>query len=139
MNPDFPKTILAIVILMALASTAVAQEYSPEAFEVWKCFSRGVDPNQNTALFELTRRDSFSGPARVYAAGVMRLGWFTLVGLDRRWDWELYKKDSGTHFRFSIVIEPGGLGRYYDWKFADEDGLANARQIFECKMKNLNK
>ena len=133
MNPDFPKTILAIVLLMALASTAVAEEYS-EAVEVWKCFSQGVDPNLNTALFELTRRDSFSGPARVHAAGVTRLGWFTLVGLDRIWDWEWHKKDSGSHFRFSIVIEPGGRGKYYD-NFVNR---AKPRQIFDCKMKTLN-
>ncbi len=47
-------------------------------------------------------------------------------GIDRRWDW----MSNGDNFAF--VIDPNGIGRYYDFRFADEDGMFKPRGVYRC-------
>ena len=128
MNP--PQTILAIVLLMALASTAVAEE----VVEVWKCFDYSDRKATKKTLFELRGSTTLAlDVGTVHVAGVTSYTDFALVGLNRRWNWGL----RSSRYRFSVVIKPGGQGEYFDFDDADEDGRAKPRQIFKCEVTTI--
>ena len=52
-------------------------------------------------------------------------------GLDQRWSWSEF----GTNY--AVVLSQGSFGliaHYYDFSFADEDGMAESRSIFhDCR------
>lgn len=52
---------------------------------------------------------------------------FYVSGLDQRWSWNRF----GTNY--AVVLSQGSSGliaHYYDFSFADEDGMAKSRAIF---------
>lgn len=58
---------------------------------------------------------------------------FHFQGLNPRWDWWDESDGDDSNPRYSISIDRGVSGwvaRYYDFRFADEDGMAESRDIF---------
>jgi hypothetical protein len=64
----------------------------------------------------------------IEVAGVKWETAFQVEGFDRRWDFG-QRKTGG--YRYSFVIEPDGIGRYYD--FRDGDHADRATDIMECR------
>lgn len=52
------------------------------------------------------------------------------TGLEHRWDWG----GGGDRYRYSVVLRHEGsfglAARYYDFSFADDDGIAKSRATF---------
>ena len=63
----------------------------------------------------------------VVVAGEFHLALFELQGVDRRWDWNEGKD--------AMVIEPSGLGLYYNFRLADDEGRVGPRHRFKCEKK----
>ena len=61
----------------------------------------------------------------VVVAGEFHLALFELQGVDRRWDWNEGKD--------AMVIEPSGLGLYYNFRLADDEGRVGPRHRFKCE------
>ena len=52
------------------------------------------------------------------------------AGLDLRWDWGSYYRDGSSRYRYSFVIEPDGIGLYYDFS-TSTDGVSKPRGIYK--------
>lgn len=63
------------------------------------------------------------GYGKVLVGGVVYDAIFSIDGVDRRWDWA---NDD------MIVIGPNGDALYYDFHYADEDGMAKPREFLKC-------
>jgi len=51
-------------------------------------------------------------------------------GFNRRWDFGMEEDNT-----YAFVIEPDGDSTYYDFEFADDNGIAKGRLFFKCKQK----
>ena len=100
-----------------------------EAKEMWHCFGWS-DHNKATPLFTLgrVRVGGKDVGGEVSVAGITHPAYFQVAGLERRWDWD-YHDEGG--FRYALIIEPDGTGKYYDFS-ASDDGRVEARQFFKC-------
>ena len=110
---------LAILILSPLANPAISQE----ALETWRCSD--FSPFQDEVLVvAIIHEGRSAGSIRV--AGTTYTTAFSTQGFDRRWDW----KNSGVEYAF--VIRPNGGAAYFDFSFADDNGMADPRQLYSC-------
>jgi len=54
------------------------------------------------------------------------------AGLERRWSYGPQFGEVAHQFLF--LIEPGGHASYFNFAFADGDGHARVRRVFDCKL-----
>lgn len=129
MNQRIPALIvLAIIMAMALAGCTsdggldlriLGQSWSDEWEKRWRC--------DGLTLYKKEHKGKivFSGIDDEISA------LYYVDGLNQRWSWEKY----GTSY--AVVLGQGASGliaRYYDFSFADEDGMAKSRAIFfDCR------
>lgn len=133
--PPFPDEIRRRELLVEVPITYQIEDRSSLGMgvvkrELWRCFAPS-DYNKITPLFTLTRM-RIGGKdigGEVSVAGVTHLAWFKVAGLNRRWDFD-YNERRET-FRYALIIEPDGSGRYYNFSNSS-DGSAKASQLFKC-------
>ena len=133
----------AQVLIAVLLACSVQAEESDGALieEEWKCFSIS-DYDQRSVLIELVRfkpiteifGDSADGESlalgKVVAAGRTNNAYFAVDGLDRTWSWPV----GGERITYSIVVEPDGDARYYDFGGVADDESTIASQVYDCVM-----
>ena len=52
-------------------------------------------------------------------------------GLEHRWNWGL--DDDQKSYQYSFNIKPDGVGAYYNFAMADENGTAKPQDLYKCK------
>lgn len=107
--------------------------------EKWQCFDIS-DYEKRTVLIELERfkslgevfgssEDSAIALGKVIAAGQSNNAFFTIEGLNRRWDWPT-GGDKG--LKYAFVIKPDGSAAYYDFTKVEDGGTTSASHVYEC-------
>ena len=114
-----------VVMLLGVGRPSWAEEV---VLEHWRCFSNS-DYNMTEPLLILTRYRGAAGEyGVVYLPGVEPITTaFDVVGLNRRWDWEL--RTGG--YRYAVVVDIDGGGGYYDFGSKPESVTPSMR--FKCK------
>ena len=108
------------LILILLAGAANAETFKCQSGSLW--FAKG-----KIVVVATINEDGATGTIKV--AGVTHKAVYGVEGFNRRWDFG-WAGDSHT---YAFVIKADGMGVYYDFSKADEDGRASASQIFACK------
>ena len=117
----FPVAVLA-ALLPRFAYAAATSEY-------WECgifSSQGIRSFTNISLTMSVATDRERGTISV--AGDQFEALFKVEGINRRWDW---------NDRYALVLRPDGQATYYDFNFADEEGLASGRMVLPCREVSL--
>ena len=131
-----------ILLLLASMPVNAALADDPDRSlidEKWQCFDIS-DYNKRTVLIELERfkplgelfgssTDSSIALGKVIAAGQSNDAYFTIEGLNRRWDWPT-GGDKG--LKYTFVIQPDGSAAYYDFTKVEDGGTTSPSQVYEC-------
>lgn len=133
---------LAITMVAGGASTAFSEESRQTEEtngEFWTCYSYSASGEvTGSPLVELARGlDGFEadeGIIQVVDAGI-RLGKFSVEGLDRTWRFGRYKDGFSERYAFSIT--PEGTGLYFDFNSMNSQGKASATSRYTCRPRNL--
>jgi hypothetical protein len=120
------RLLVAVVLLIVSATASAMGQAKP--VEKWECRDYVAD-NWKNILVKATI-DSARETGTIFVAGVEQKTQFAVEGFNRRWDWGT-SSSGGT--RFSFVIAPDGIGRYYD--FGDATHLEKAQDVMKCRQR----
>ena len=125
-----PAIVMALVLVAGCESVydlPSAKDATP-GIELWKC----GDYFDGCGLFS---GDCVTLTANVHeGTGEVEFGEFgertvfSIVGIERRWDWCLADDNS---YDCAFVIAVDGAGRYYNFR-GSEDGWAEPTDLFKC-------
>ena len=97
--------------------------YPPVEYMAWKHL-KSSKYSKPRAVVVLTRwRDRPGG--QVWASGSTWMADYGIEGINRRWDF-----GDG---RYAVILQPDGVGKYYDFAFAGDNGKAEQRDAFQCE------
>lgn len=119
-------TIVGFAIGFAWAFALDANAQDEEKKEPWWCYSFTDFDMTGVPLGTLEAEPPFG---KVDIAGIVAVAFFSIEGLNRRWDWGL--SDDGT-FDYAVVLDIDGIARFFDFSNS-EDGRARSSDIFRCR------
>jgi hypothetical protein len=115
-------SILALVLCLGVATSGFAADKA--IIETWEC----VKPPYRTDILVIAKVFEGRKIGRIDVAGVTYKTIFKVQGFTRRWNF-------GDGFIYSLLIEPGGEGAYYDFSSAKEGESVQPSYLLRCKMK----
>ena len=118
------RSMLICVALVVSLSTVSCQKSLLDGNEVWRCsgIASGVD---SIVLTRHLRNGRDKGTGTVQAARVTYNAFFSVDGVERRWNW--YGDSYGGSYSF--IINASGYGRFYDFSYRTK---ATPSGIYEC-------
>lgn len=112
---------------------SAAKDYASEAIETWECKPTSYGDWSNIIVTASINEIRNGGEIKV--AGTSYQAVFYNAGFDRRWDFGLTSKNNSS---YSLVINPAGLGLYYDFSNS-KDGKASPKMFIYCHQRQINR
>ena len=114
-----------------ITSLLLIYSASGYAVETWVCGLTA--PEQGDSVVAVINDDGKSGTIKV--AGTTHKTVYSVEGFDRNWYFGYDKK--ARSYRYVFTIQPTDLGLFYDFHYADKDGLAKPRYSHFCTKKQF--